>query len=190
MKKGTLILLLLTLMMLLAACNKQALQVTSDKQSTNIESFIQNLLNKDPDATLVKKQEGIYRINLHDTLDLETPRTDSLEWGGQVALYYACFILTSTSLSSSNLVATNLLELAEEAKWDLTDPSIFKLDTLRLDNSLVPGLAEGLKGVQPLDEGYVLFTGKYGFGKTERGTIPARSALAYYFWIENISNED
>ena len=52
------------------------------------------------------------------------------------------------------------------------------------------GLAAGLEGVQPWDEGYILFTGKYGFGKSERGTIPARSALAYYYLIENISNED
>jgi len=187
MKKSTLILLILVV---LAACSKQSLQVTYDKQITNIESFIQNLLNKDPDARLIKEEEGVYRVNLHDTLDRVLNRTDSLEWGGEVSLYYACFVLSSSTLSNSNLVATNLKELAEQAKWNLSDESIFKLDTLKLDNNLVPGLAKGLKGVQPLDEGYILFTGKYGYGKAERGTIPARSALAYYYWIENISNEN
>lgn len=187
MKKSTLILLILVV---LAACSKQSLQVTYDKQITNIESFIQNLLNKDPDARLIKEEEGVYRVNLHDTLDRVLNRTDSLEWGGEVSLYYACFVLSSSTLSNSNLIATNLKELAEQAKWSLSDESIFKLDTLKLDNNLVPGLAKGLKGVQPLDEGYILFTGKYGYGKAERGTIPARSALAYYYWIENISNEN
>ena len=81
-------------------------------------------------------------------------------------------------------------EGAIQAKWNLTDTTRYKLDTLTLDKSLVPGLATGLEGVQPLDEGYILFTGKYGYGASEKGTIPARSALAYYFWIENISNED
>ena len=186
MKKSAFILLVL---MALAACTKQSLQTTYDKQITNIESFLTAQMNKDPKATLVRG-DGVYRLNLHDTLDVDLHRTDSLEWGGKVSLFYACFVLTSSSISTSNLVATNLKELAQTAKWELTDESIYKLDTLKLDNTLVPGLAEGLKGVQPLDEGYILFTGKYGFGKYERGTIPARSALAYYFWIENIYNEN
>ena len=190
MKKSTSILLILMFLTVLAACTKQSLQATYDKQITNIENFIKSMQGKDPDARLIKEEEGVYRLNLHDTLDRVLIRTDSLEWGGEVSLYYACFVLTSANLTSSSLVATNIKELAEEAKWTLTDESIFKLDTLKLDNNLIPGLAKGLRGVQPLDEGYILFTGKYGFGKNERGTIPARSALAYYYWIENISNEN
>jgi hypothetical protein len=93
-------------------------------------------------------------------------------------------------LSNSNLIATNYKRLAEQAGWKLTDQSLYKLDTLTLDKSLLPGLAAGLVGVQPKDEGYILFTGKYGYGGSQKGTIPARSALAYYFWIENISNEN
>jgi len=41
-------------------------------------------------------------------------------------------------------------------------------------------------GVQPQDECYILFTGKYGYGKNSLGTIPAKSALAYYILIEEI----
>ena len=33
-------------------------------------------------------------------------------------------------------------------------------------------------------------TAKYGYGASQKGTIPARSALAYYFWIESIDNEN
>lgn len=185
MKRSSVILLVL----LLAACTKQSLQTTYDKQTSNIESFISTNMGRDATATLVRN-EGAYRLNLHDTLDATLHRTDSLDWGGQVALYYGCFIFSGTSLSFTNLVATNSRELAKEAGWKLTDESRYKLDTLTLDKSLLPGLASGLVGVQPMDEGYILFTGKYGYGGSQKGTIPARSALAYYFWIENISNEE
>jgi hypothetical protein len=185
MKRSTIIILAL----LLAACAKESLQSTYDKQTSNIESFITASMNRDPHATLVRN-DGAYRLNFHDTLDATLHRTDSLDWGGQVVLYYACYTLTSTSLSNSNLIATNYKRLAEQAGWKLTDQSLYKLDTLTLDKSLLPGLAAGLVGVQPQDEGYILFTGKYGYGGSQKGTIPARSALAYYFWIENISNEN
>lgn len=184
MKRSTLI-LVAALIGVAAACTKQSLQNTYDKQTTYIENFIAARMKADTNATLVRNG-GAYRVNLHDTLPQQR---DSLRRGQKVSLYYGCFTLTSASLSSSNLVSTNLKELAEQAKWTLSDTTRFKLDTLLLDNSLVTGLADGLVGVQPRDEGYILFTGKYGYGKQERGMIPALSALAYYFWIEEIINE-
>lgn len=166
----------------LAACTKQSLQTTYDKQTGYIENFVRTQMANDPTATLTRNG-GAYRVILKDTLD---PTRDSLGWGQRVSLYYGCFTLQSASLSASNLVATNLESLATQAHWTLSDASRFKLDTLTLDNTLVRGLADGLAGVQPGDEGYILFTGKYGYGKTERGTIPALSALAYYILIEEI----
>lgn len=182
MKRSTVILLLA----LAAACSKQSLQSTYDKQAGYIEGFVSAQMKQDPLATLTKNG-NVYRLTLHDTLDADR---DSLLPGGKVSLVYGCFTLTGSSVSLSNLVSTNWKDLARAAGWELTDTTRFKLDTLVLDGSLVEGLAAGLEGVQPWDEGYILFTGKYGFGKSERGTIPARSALAYYYLIENISNED
>ena len=182
MKRSTVILLLI----LMAACSKQSLQSTYDKQASYIEGFVSAQMKKDTLATLTKNG-NVYRLTLHDTLDVDR---DSLKPGGMVSLVYGCFTLTGNSISLSNLVSTNWKELAQAAGWTLTDTTHFKLDTLVLDNSLVEGLAAGLEGVQQWDEGYILFTGKYGFGKYERGTIPARSALAYYYFIENISNEE
>ncbi len=182
MKRSTVILLLA----LAAACSKQSLQSTYDKQAGYIEGFVSAQMKQDPLATLTKNG-SVYRLTMHDTLDADR---DSLLPGGKVSLVYGCFTLTGSSVSLSNLVSTNWKDLARAAGWELTDTTRFKLDTLVLDGSLVEGLAAGLEGVQPWDEGYILFTGKYGFGKSERGTIPARSALAYYYLIENISNED
>ncbi len=166
----------------LSACVKQALQTTYDKQTNYIESFISSQISSDETATLTRNG-GAYRLTLHDTLDVAR---DSLAWGQRVSLRYACFTLTSSSITTSNLVSTNIEEIATQAKWELKDKSLFKLDTITVDGSLVKGLGEGLIGVQPADEGYILFTGKYGYGKTERGTIPAMSALAYYILIEEI----
>lgn len=179
MKKS--ILLISALTAVLAGCAKQE-QAVYDKQAGYIENFVSAQLSKDATATLTQNG-GAYRITLHDTLD---PTRDSLAWGQRVALYYGCFTLTSASLTTANLVATNYKELASQAKWDTSDETRFQLDTITLDGSLLPGLADGLVGVQPKDEGYILFTGKYGYRKSERGTIPALSALAYYILIDEI----
>ena len=175
----------LLLALCLAACTKQSEQSTYDKQATFIESFVSARMKEDTTATL-HRNDGAYRLTLHDTLSQDR---DSLRWGGSVALYYGCYTLTSASINASGLVSTNLEVLAQQSKWNVTDTTRFKLDTLVLDKSLVDGLAKGLEGVQPLDEGFILFTGKYGFGKVDKGTIPARSALVYYYLIESIDNE-
>ncbi|MBO6096241.1 MAG: hypothetical protein J6P56_02875 [Bacteroidales bacterium] len=185
MRRSTVILAAGLAAALIAACTKQSLQTTYDKQTTYIENFVSAQMKTDTNATLTRNG-GAYRLTLHDTLSADR---DSLLWGQKVALYYGCFTLTSASVSSSNLVSTNIQELAKKAGWSLSDTTIFKLDTITLDKNLLPGLADGLTGVQELDEGYILFTGKYGYGKNERGMIPALSALVYYFAIDEIFNE-
>ena len=188
MKKGSVILLACLVLAGLGACSKASLKATYDKQATYIEGFITAQMKADTNATLVRNGNA-YRLTFHDTLDRIFGQRDSLREGGQVALYYACYTLTSSTVSASNLIATNVEAIAEQAKWELSDTLRFKLDTLTLDKSLVSGLYEGLQGVQQYDECVVLFTGEFGFGNAERGTIPARSALAYQFWIEKIDNE-
>lgn len=179
----------LTLLLLsLPACNKESLQATYNKQETIIENFINAQLKSDGNATLTRT-EGVYRITLHDTLDTPVRRADSLLWDGQVTLRYACYILTAASINSSNLVATNVRSVATEAGWSLSDTAQFHPVTLTLDKTLLEGVRLGLYGVQPEDEGYILFNGKFGYGDKDQGTIPARSALAFRIWIDNISNE-
>ena len=182
--------LLLTalLAVLLAACNKDELQTTYNKQEGYIESFIASTLKTDPTAT-VTINNGVYRITQHDTLDFPVARKDSLLDGGRVTLHYACYILSSGSVSNNNLVATNVRTIASSAGWALSDTTQFQPVTLTLDKTLLEGLRLGLHGVQPQDEGYILFNGKFGFGKHTQGTIPALSALAYKIWIDSIENE-
>lgn len=184
MNRSTVVLIVLLALSLAGACTKQALKTTYDRQTTNIENFVSTRMKSDTNATLVKTG-GSFRLTMHDTLGL----ADSLDWDGQVVLSYACYILSSSSVSSANLVATNVKSVARSAGWNLSDTTGFGLDTLRLDKTLIEGLRNGLWGVQPGDEAFILFTGEFGFENRERGTIPANSALVYQVWIESIKNE-
>lgn len=174
--------LLISLAVVLSACAKQSLKATFDKQTTYIENFVDARLKETPDAVLTRG-EGAYRLTLRSTAADDAP---ALEWGHRVKLNYGCFVLASATLSSSNLVSTNIKDLATQAGWTLSDESIFQPVTITLDDALVPGFADGLAGVKAGDEAYILFTGEYGYGKNERGTIPALSALAYYVQIVEI----
>lgn len=187
MKRSTVILIIIILAAaLIGSCNKE--QTTYDKQATYIENFVSARMKADTNATLTENG-GAFRLTMADTLEKVLGKRDSLLEGGTVVLQYACYTLTSSTISNSNLVATNVREVAEKAGWYLSDTTRYKLDTLVLGKTLVEGLRLGLHGVQQYDNGYILFTGQYGFGNKERGTIPARSALVYQYYIASIQNE-
>ncbi|MBR1705922.1 MAG: FKBP-type peptidyl-prolyl cis-trans isomerase [Bacteroidales bacterium] len=170
------------------ACTKQSVEATYDKQETTIASFVQARLQADTTAT-VTYNKGSVRIVLHDTLAREGLLADSLRAGGSVSFYYAGYILSGTAVSSSSLFATNRKTTADESGWKLTDSTLFQIETLTLDDRLIPGLRHGLEGVQNQDECFILFSGKYAYGNHVQGTIPARSALVYHIWVNSISND-
>ena len=115
--------------------------------------------------------------------------TDSLSSHGTVSFYYAGYVLNNASLNTGDMFATNSKDVAAAAGWNLTDESVFEVKTLKLDDKdIVPGLRRGLAGVKEGQECFILFSGKYGFGKHELGTIPANAALAYHIKVESISN--
>jgi hypothetical protein len=189
MKKSTRILAsaLLTAA-LVPACNKEAVQLAYDKQEANIASFVEAQLKADNTATVTYK-DGAVRVVLHDTIRREGLLADTLRTGGTVSFYYAGYTLTSSSVSASNLFATNHRQTADAAGWRLSDTTAFKIQTITLDDSLLDGLQRGLEGVRNQDECYILFSGKYAYGSRIQGTIPARSALVYHIWVNSISND-
>ena len=192
MKKSTCILIPILLLAVFAgifpACSKEAVQMTYDRQETNIARFVEAQLKADNTATVTYK-DGVVRVVLHDTLHREGLLADTLRAGGTVSFYYAGYTLSSASVSSSNLFATNHQRTANSAGWKLSDTTAFKIQTLTLDNKLLEGLQRGLEGVRNQDECYILFSGKYAFGPRFQGTIPARSALVYHIWVNSISND-
>lgn len=188
MKKSTLILIgVLVLFAGMAACSKSAEQ-TYDRQETTIDNFVTAQLKADTNAT-VHYNNGSVRITLHDTLYKKQPATDSLRDGGTISFYYAGYTVSGTSLSNNNLFATNKKEAATLAGWKLTDTTQFHIETIPLDDGMLSGLRNGLAGVRNEDECIILFSGKHGYGNKTRGTIPARSALAFHVWVKSFDNE-
>ncbi len=165
------------------ACSKEEIKTTYSRQETNIESFV-NSMKKTVDTAYVVYNKGVSRL-----VTVYGQEGDSLKSNGTVSFYYAGYVLTGSSVSNSNMFATNSKEIAAAAQWTLTDESVFEPKTVKLnDKNLVEGLKRGLVGVKPGEECYILFSGKYGFGKRPLGTIPANAALAYHVWVESISD--
>ena len=170
------------------ACNKEAVQQAYDKQETNIASFVGAQTKADTTATVTYK-DGVVRVVLHDTLKREGLLADTLRTGGTVSFHYAGYTLSGSSVSSSNLFATNHKATADAAGWKLSDTTAFNIMTITLGEPLLEGLQRGLEGVRGQDECYILFSGKYAYGSRVQGTIPARSALVYHVWVNSISND-
>ena len=144
---------------------------------------------KADETAKVTYKDGTVRVVLHDTLEREGLLADTLQAGGTVSFYYAGYLLTGASVSGTNLFATNHKKTADAAGWKLSDTTAFHIQTLTLEDRLLPGLQRGLEGVRNQDECYILFSGKYAYGSHAQGTIPAKSALVYHIWVESISND-
>jgi hypothetical protein len=187
MKKSTFI-LAAALVAGFAACSKQSVQTTYDKQETYISGFVESVCKQDTTATVTYKN-GAVRIVVNDTLEREGLMLDTLSMGGTASFHYAGYILSGSSVSNSNLFATNHKETADAAGWAISDTTAFRIMTLSLDDRLLDGLRYGLEGVRNQDECYILFSGKFAFGSHGQGTIPARSALVYHIWVNSISND-
>ena len=181
MKKWTFI--AAALVFLTLSCTKEQRKSMLTKQEANIESFTKSILSK-VDTAYAVQHRGVTRV-------VVVPgQGDSLETGGLVSFYYAGYVLSSASLSAANLFATNSEETADASGWKLSGDNQFDILTLNIDNEdIVEGLRYGLEGVRAGQECYILFSGKYGFGKKPLGTIPANAALAYHIWVESIANE-
>lgn len=166
------------------SCSKEALQLTYDQQESRIESFVNAQLSSNEGAYVVYNG-GSTRV----TVTSNGSKTDSLDTGGTVSFYYAGYVLSGTSLSPSSMFATNSEEVATASGWNLDDAE-YEIETVRQnDKNLLEGLRNGLLGVQSGGEYYILFSGKYGYGDKNVGTIPAKSALVYHIWVESYSNE-
>ena len=168
MKADKLLVALIALVMVFA-CSKEEVKLRYSRQEQNIESFVNSTL-KSVDTAYVVYNKGVTR------LVVVPGEGDSLSVNGTV--------------NASDMFATNSEEVAKGSGWTLSDDSAFEVKTVKLSESgFVKGLKYGLEGVKAGQECYILFSGKYGFGKRELGTIPANSALVYRIWVESVSND-
>lgn len=164
-----------------SSCTKQKLQATFNNQETSIEKYLDTQIKRDTNSVIIRNG-GSNRL-------VTTPGTgEELRPGGTVVFHYAGYTF-SGSISPSNLFATNDSTSAKSAGWADLSGIAYQPDTLVLNrDNFITGLYNGLSGVRAGEECQIIFSGKYGFGSKNIGTVSANSALAYYFWIKSVKN--
>lgn len=161
------------------SCVKEKLEMTYNKQEDSIDKYINNNLKDDRTVTY---NNGSARLTL------KQGEGEELSSDGTIGFYYAGYTFNG-SLNSANMFATNHEATATEAKWQLTDPDYALMEVNLEDGKLLEGVRNGLAGVKPGEECEILFCGKYGFGNSTFGMIPANSALAFKIWVVSVSND-
>ena len=161
------------------SCVREKLTETYNKQEESIDKYISSTLK---DGMRVTYNNGSTRLTLKEGTGEE------LKPGGSVGFYYAGFTFKN-NITAANMFGTNHQSTAEANKWNVTDPDYNILEVNLKDDRLLEGLRSGLTGVKAGEECEILFCGKYGFGNTTFGIIPANSALAFKIWVVSVSNE-
>lgn len=164
-----------------SSCIKEKLEVTYNKQETQINTYIENSLKKDESYTTVNNGGSNRLTFVHG-------EGEELAADGNVTFYYAGYIFNG-NVSKSGMFATNREESAIDAGWELSDAEYEVLTVNLKESDLLPGLKQGLAGVKGGEECEIIFSGKYGFGRKPFGIIPANSALLYKIWVISVSND-
>lgn len=161
-----------------AACKKEERELMYANQESKIEAFVTKSL-ADTNTVRVEYNGGAVRIVLTEGQDVD------LNARGKVTFLYAGYDFTNGNISSAGMFATNNSAMS----WNVSDTTVFQPVTVDMaDTDIVEGLQHGLIGVRSGEECYILFSGKYGFGKDKLGTIPANAPLAFHLWIQNVEN--
>lgn len=187
MRRMILILAAVLACMATASCVKEQLEVTYNRQEDQIDSYITK-------SMVVKNAEGgsdtlrVVRNGGSNRLVKVEGTGEELQADGHVGFYYAGYTFNG-SISASNMFVTNHQATAEQAGWDLTDPDYNLMEINITEAELVDGVRKGLMGVRAGEECEIIFSGKYGFGNSTFGMIPAKSALLYKIWVVSVTNE-
>lgn len=169
--------LILAIAAVAISCTQSKLEVTYNKQESQIDSYI-----------LGKSDCRVVRNGGANRIVLTEGDGEELSPDGFVSFYYAGYTFTG-NFNAANLFATNHMQTAEQSKWELTDSSYEIYETNLSDAKLLQGIKDGLVGVKAGEECEILFTGKFGFGNENFGIIPAKSALLYKIWVVGVTND-
>ena len=161
------------------SCVKEKLEEGYNKQESQIDSYI--IKNK-ADTMRVVYNSGSSRLV---KVEGEGPE---LESNGSVSFYYAGYRFTG-NIDKNNLFVTNHQQTAESSGFVLTDPDYSLFEINLAETELIEGLYNGIIGVKAGEECEILFSGKYAFGNSTFGIIPANSALAFKIWVVGVSND-
>lgn len=168
---------------LLVSCTKESRELMYANQEERIGKFVENQQRSNPDVRVVHNG-GSTRVVISEGEGVEATAR------GKVSVYYAGYNFSSGSVSNSYLFATNNNDFASSINWKLSDDTLMSepLEIDLTDKDFLEGLRNGLAGVKEGEECYILFSGKYAFGKNKIGTIPANSPLAFRIWVQKVEN--
>lgn len=167
--------------MTLSSCVKEKLEVTYNGQESKISTYIENELKKSNEYT-VEYLSGSNRLTR------KQGEGEALGKNGTVTFYYAGYTFNGNVVSTA-MFASNHEATVANAGWELTEIDLQPLTVNLKENDLVEGLRNGLEGVKGGQECEIVFSGKYGFGNSTFGIIPANSALLYKIWVISVSND-
>lgn len=175
--------LLLASAALLVSCTKESRELMYANQEERIGQFVENQQSSNPDIRVVHNG-GATRVVISEGEGVEATAR------GKVFVYYAGYNFSSGSVSNSYMFATNNKDFASSINWKLSDDTLMSepLEIGLTDKGMLEGLRNGLEGVKEGEECYILFSGKYAFGKNKIGTIPANSPLAFRIWVQQVEN--
>ncbi len=169
------------MLLLCASCTKEQRELEYGKQEKLIETFVSTQLKSTPDAQVVHIG-GVTRVTVSEGEGVEVNAR------GKVGIRYALYNFSQGKIAANSLVATNSKDIATSSKWEL-DGNEYELLTISLsDKDIMTGLRDGLDGVREGEECFILFCGKYAYGKKKVGTIPANAPLAFHIWVEEVEN--
>lgn len=167
---------------LAVCCAKSESEEADEAAADNISAFVSAQLAADSTYTATYNK-GVVRLTV------TRGSGDSLSKGGKATFWYAAYTFTSSTVSQSNLFATNMSSVASSAGWNLSGEDAFLPVEVTLGSgSLLRGLELGLEGVQAGEDCYILFVSSDGFGKRSYGTVSANTALAYRINVESVEN--
>lgn len=165
----------------LSGCVKEKLNEAYNKQEEKIDSYISSQMSKDSTLTYTNNKGS-------NRLTRVQGSGEALESHGTISFYYAGYTFNG-GYSSSGLFCTNHEQTANDSRWNLTDGD-FSLLTINLkETDLLEGLRLGLEGVRTGEECEIIFSGRYAFGNSPYGIIPANNSLLYKIWVLGVSNE-
>ncbi len=94
----------------------------------------------------------------------------------------------SGSSSGLTMFGTNDYLTAMFTGWTMLEGDDDPLKVSLSDDSIIEGLRKGLEGVREGEVCDIVFSGRYGLGKKNKGVISGNSALLYRVWVDSISN--
>ena len=140
------------------------------------------------DTVITDSLRVVYNGGATRLVRLEEGNGPELSADGNIAFYYAGYTFNG-SIDKRNLFVTNHQATAESSNFSLTDPDYSLYEINLGETELIEGLRDGLIGVRAGEQCDILFSGKYAFGNSVFGTIPANSALAFQIWVVGVSND-